>query len=153
MMNTIALRLVGDVGWGLKLRVIIGATLSTLDLTTDAFVTYMFWTNRRDIFFQCSVAMLGSSIFLMLLVVYGQNRKMGGKRLLLEMIPVVTGLKPAVDAFRVASGAQIKEKQTFEPLAEMVRSVFVASRRRWWQCLNKKNWRTQIMRFLSLLFF
>ena len=58
-----------------------------------------------------------------LVVVYCQNRKMGGKRLVLEMIPVVVGLKPAVDAFRLASGAKIEEKQTFDPLAEMVRRV------------------------------
>ena len=37
------------------------------------------------------------------------------------MIPVVVGLKPAVDAFRVASGAKIEEKQTFDILTEMVR--------------------------------
>ena len=55
---------------------------------------------------------------------YGQNRKMGLKRLILEMIPVVVGLKPAVDAFRVASGSKIEEKQAFDPLAEMV-SEFV----------------------------
>ena len=42
------------------------------------------------------------------------------------MIPVVVGLKPAVDAFRVASGAKIEENQAFGPLAEMV-SEFVVS--------------------------
>ena len=75
----------------------------------------------------------------MLLTVYSQNRKLGWKRIACEMIPVVIGLKPAVDAFRVASGAKIEENQTFDPLAEMVRSVFVASRRRRQrrQCLNK----------------
>ena len=65
MLNTIALKLVGDVGWGLKLRVFVGTALSALDLTTDAFVTYTFWRDGRDTFFQCSVAMLGSSMFLM----------------------------------------------------------------------------------------
>ena len=74
---------------------------------------------------------------LQLLVTFVQNHKRGSKRLLLEMIPVVAGLKPAVDAFRVVSGVQIKEKQTFNPLAEMVRSAFDASRRR----LTSKVWR------------
>ena len=39
--------------------------------------------------------------------------------MLLEMIPVVSGLKPAVDAFRVASGAKIAEGQVVDPLLEM----------------------------------
>ena len=52
----------------------------------------------------------------------GQNRKMGLKRLALEMIPVIVGLKPAVDAFRVASGAKTEEGQLFEPFSEMVSS-------------------------------
>ena len=36
------------------------------------------------------------------------------------MIPIVVGLKPAVDAFRVGSGAKMLEGQACEPLAEMV---------------------------------
>ena len=42
------------------------------------------------------------------------------------MVPVVAGLKPAVDAFRVASGTKIEEKQIFDPETEMV-SEFVVS--------------------------
>ena len=63
---------------------------------------------------------------LQLLVTFVQNHKRGSKSLLLEMIPVVAGLKPAVDAFRVASGAKMEEKQTFHPFIEMV-SEFVVS--------------------------
>jgi len=59
---------------------------------------------------------------------------MGWKRLLLEMIPVVVGLKPAVDAFRVASGTKIEEKQTFDPLAEMVSELMVS-----WRCLIQRD--------------
>ena len=134
MMNAIALKLVGDVGWGLKLRVFVGAALSTFDFMTDIFITYTFWRDGRDTFFRYSVATICSSIFLMLLTVYGQNRKMGSKRLLLEMIPVVVGLKPAVDAFRVSSGAKIEEKQTFEPLAEMVSIHYLFLN---WRSLNQ----------------
>ena len=69
MMNTIALRLIGDVGWGLKLRVFVGAALSVLDLTTDIFITYTFLQEGKEMFFRSSVAMLGSSMFFMLLTV------------------------------------------------------------------------------------
>ena len=37
------------------------------------------------------------------------------------MLPVIIGLKPAIDAFRVASGVQMEEGQVFDPLTEMVR--------------------------------
>ena len=65
MMNAIALKLVGDVGWGLKLRVFVGAALSTFDLMTDIFITYTFKRDGRDTFFRYSVAMICSSIFFM----------------------------------------------------------------------------------------
>ena len=129
-MNTIALRLIGDVGWGLKLRVFVGAALSVLDLTTDIFITYTFLQEGKEMFFRSSVAMLGSSMFFMLLTVWGQNRELGLKKVVLEMIPVVTGLKPAADAFRVASGAKIEEGQKFDPLTEMVREFALSQRRR-----------------------
>ena len=111
---------VNSASWGLKWRVFIGASLSTVDLMSDVYITYTFWKDdEKETFFKYSVAMIGTSVFLMLFVVWAQNRKMGWKRLLREMVPVVVGLKPAVDAFRVASGAKIEEGQAFDPLAEM----------------------------------
>ena len=69
---------------------------------------------------------LPSFLLPQLFTVYCQNRELGWKRIIFEMVPVVAGLKPAVDAFRVASGAKMEEMQTFDPLAEMV-SEFVVS--------------------------
>ena len=46
------------------------------------------------------------------------------------MIPVVAGMKPAIDAFRVASGVQMEEGQVFDPLTEMVREFGLSQRRR-----------------------
>ena len=66
MMSSIALKLVGDVGWGLKSRVLFGAVLSTLDLVTDVFIAYTYSKDKKmDMFFKCSIAMLGSSMFFM----------------------------------------------------------------------------------------
>ena len=65
MMNTVALKLVGDVGWGLKLRVFIGAALSTIDLITDIYITHMFWKDGKEMFFRSSIAMICSSMFIM----------------------------------------------------------------------------------------
>ena len=121
MMDTIALRLVADVGWGLKLRVFVGAALSTVDLISDVFMTYTFFlTEGKKAFFKYSATMLGASVLIMCIIVLLQNRKLGWKRRILEIIPVLCGLKPAVDAFRVASDVKIEEGQLFEPLMEMV---------------------------------
>jgi len=38
MLNVVAKRLLGEVSWGLKLRVMMGAGLSILDMATDVFV-------------------------------------------------------------------------------------------------------------------
>ena len=121
MMDIIALKLVGDVGWGLKFRVFFGAALSTLDLTTDLYISYTFWKGGEKMytFFKSSIVMLVTSMSLSLIFVLLQNKRRGWKTILLEMIPVVVGLKPAVDAFRVASGAKMAERQSFDPLSEM----------------------------------
>ena len=65
-----------------------------------------------------------------LFTVWGQNRERGWKKVALEMFPVIAGLKPAIDAFRVASGAKIEEGQKLDPLTEMVRELGLTHRRR-----------------------
>ena len=64
--------------------------------------------------------MLCSSTFLMLLGVLAQNHKIGKRRAILEMIPVIIGLKPAVDAYRVVGDAKRQEGQLFDSLFEMI---------------------------------
>ena len=119
MMNEIAVRLIGEVGWGLKLRVFAGAALSTLDIITDAFITYTFWKDGKNMFFRASLTMLCTSMLILLFMVWAQNRKTNRNKVLREMVPVILGLKPAFDAFRVASGAKIEEGQVLDPLLEM----------------------------------
>ena len=118
-MSEISQKLIGDVGWGLKFRVFVGAALSTMDLFSDLLITYTFWKEGKATFYKMSVAMLGTSMFITLFLVWAQNRKMGRNYVLREMVPVILGLKPAFDAFRVASGAKIKEGQVLDPLLEM----------------------------------
>ena len=70
-------------------------------------------------FFKMSLAMLGTTIFLQLWVVCGQNYKTGLKRVVPEMISVVLGVKPVVDAIRVVRGSKAEEGQLVDPLIEM----------------------------------
>ena len=47
MLNVVAKRLLGEVSWGLKLRVTMGAGLSILDMATDILVIVGIWGRRR----------------------------------------------------------------------------------------------------------
>ena len=72
-----------------------------------------------------TLACLTTSIVLQLMVVAIQNRKKGVLRILKEMMIVVTGMKLAVDACRVASGAE-KEKDTqIDPMLDMTFSKLI----------------------------
>ena len=120
MMNAIAPNLVKDGGWGLKFRVCGGAALSTVDWLSDIYITYTFWRDKKYMFYNASLGMLFSSLFLMLLFVFEQNKRRGWRYVAMEMAPVLFGLKPAVDAYRVAIDAKMEEGQMMDPLQEMI---------------------------------
>jgi hypothetical protein len=51
--------------------------------------------------------------------VWVQNRKLGMKRVLRELIPILIGFKPAVDAYRVATGVKQEVGASFNPMFEI----------------------------------
>ena len=106
--------------WGLQARVTVGAVTSMFDLLTDIYVTYMFSTDStKQGYFQASLTSLAASIGIQLLFTWGQNRKLGKKKLLMEWIPILLGYKPAVDAYRVATGAKQPVGTPMNPMVEM----------------------------------
>lgn len=102
-------------------RVIAGAVLSVTDLITDLFVLRQFWVGGEKMlkYRNATLASLATSIILQLLVVLLQNRKKGVRRILKEVAIVIAGMKPAVDAFRVASGAEQEKNTMLDPTTEM----------------------------------
>jgi len=71
---------------------------------------------------RASHIMMGSifvNLGLQLMVVVAQNFKLGWRKVLKEVLVVLTCIKPGVDAFRVASGTEIVEEQVCDPNAEM----------------------------------
>ena len=64
------------------------------------------------------MAMIGLSIVAQLIIAYVQNRKKSKWVLISELLIVLSGLKPAVDAYRVATGYS-NELNTFDPLVDM----------------------------------
>jgi hypothetical protein len=119
MLETISYRLLEEVPWGLKLRVTVGAITSMADLLTDVYVTYMFWSDGKDGYFKASLASLAVSMGIQMLAVWVQNRKLGMKRVIREWFPILIGFKPAVDAYRVATGAKQEVGAAVEAMAEM----------------------------------
>ena len=62
---------------------------------------------------------LATSLLIQLLLVYAQNKKKGMKKVAYEALTVLLFIKPAVDAFRVASGAETEVGSTMDPLLEL----------------------------------
>jgi hypothetical protein len=106
MMDTIAKRLLASASWGLKMRLYVGAGLSTMDLLSDLFMIYTYASTPGQQGTALSLAiMVGLCITGQLLFVYGNHGKAGDKRVLLkEMLIVLTGLAPGIHAMRVAGG-------------------------------------------------
>jgi hypothetical protein len=119
MLETISYRLLEEVPWGLKARVTVGAVTSMADLLTDVYVTYMFMVDEKDNYFKASLASLAASMGIQILLVFGQNRKLGMLRVLLEWFPIIIGFKPAVDAYRVAKGEKQEAGQALDALTEL----------------------------------
>jgi hypothetical protein len=120
MMNVVAVRLLANVSWGLKMRVFVGAGLSILDQTSDINMIFYYFGNDQDVYGVCMLGMIVACITLQVLIVYGQNRKKGPLKLLREVVIVLTGLKPAFDAFRINSGAKIEKGSLFDPQFELI---------------------------------
>jgi hypothetical protein len=96
-----------------------GAVLSMTDLLTDVYVTYMFRRGKKYGYFKASLASLVASIGIQMLGVWLINRKLGIVRVMREWIPILLGYKPAVDAYRVATGAKQEVGTAMNPMFEM----------------------------------
>ena len=119
MLEEIVMRLFMKSNFGLKARVTVGAVTSMVDLLTDVYVTNMFRRGKKYGYFKASLASLVVSIGFQMLAVWVQNRKLGTKRVVREWIPILLGYKPAVDAYRVATGAKHKVGAAIDPMVEM----------------------------------
>jgi hypothetical protein len=119
MLEEIVVKLFRNTKLGLKARVTFGAVTSMTDLVTDVYVTYMFWSDKKYGYFKASLASLAVSIGLQMLTVWFQNRKLGIRKVLRECFPILFGYKPAVDAYRVATGSKKELGVAVEAMTEM----------------------------------
>ena len=120
MMLEVSQEAMNTAPWGLMWRVGTGATLSVVDLITDAVVIvgYMGKEETRGYGYSL-LGMLVASMVLQLLIVFLQNRKKPWA-MAKEMLVVLTGFKSAWDAWSVCSGRKMEEHHSFDAKAELV---------------------------------
>ncbi|GMH49337.1 hypothetical protein TL16_g00491 [Triparma laevis f. inornata] len=118
MVVVISKSIVKTAAWGLMRRVTLGAVLSLGDLVTDL-IRFFDGGDEMKTYRDASLACLTTSIVLQMIVVVFQNRKKRVLRIFKEMLIVVSGMKAAVDAYKVASGAGQEKDTEFDPVTEM----------------------------------
>ena len=104
--------------FGLHLRVFGGAVLSTVDLIIDVYMAVQFYSTGSEGYGTTNVILIGTTMIVQLIAAYGNNSKKLS-HFFQDAFCILIGFKPALDAYRVGSGAEKSEHQAFEPLAEM----------------------------------
>ncbi|GMI26577.1 hypothetical protein TeGR_g12435, partial [Tetraparma gracilis] len=113
--------LLKNAAWGLWFRVISGSGLSMVDLATDINVILVYFGEEgQEGYGWMMLGMVLASMGLQLLMVVAQNGKAGWGKLLREVLIVVSGLKPGVDAMRVVSNAEMHEHHVMDVKVELV---------------------------------
>jgi hypothetical protein len=123
MLIAIATELMSAVAFGVKFRAYLGAGVSAADALSDAYMIDQFHKMGDIGTAKGLLAMVGANIAYQMGIVVVQNRglkKNKWKTMFFEMLSVVTFVKPGVDAYRVASGAEQLPGAAIEPLTEMI---------------------------------
>ncbi|GMI34278.1 hypothetical protein TeGR_g4020 [Tetraparma gracilis] len=122
-METVAVGLVGLQGGfsGASLRLILNAGVSILDQFSDFYMLHQYSTTGQQGTAVSLGIMVGLNMSTQLGIVYMQTRKGRGwkRRMLLEMLIVVTAIKPGVDAWRVARGDEQHKHSAVDPETEL----------------------------------
>ncbi len=106
--------------FGLILRVTIGLVLSITDVVTDIVVTATYFAEGNLFFGRAMLTMISSCMLLQLVNVYFQQRNnpLGRMPMLLDILSLLIGVKPAIDAYRVAIGVEMKAHNIYDPVIE-----------------------------------
>jgi hypothetical protein len=119
MIDTIAQRLLESVGWGLKMRLYTGASLSTMDLVSDLYMIYTYaTTNKLGTALSLGI-MVGVCLLGQLFLVFVQTHKGPRHVMLKEMLIVLSGMKPGYDAKRVVDGQRQARYAAVNPVVEL----------------------------------
>jgi hypothetical protein len=119
MVDTIAQRLLESVSWGLKMRLYMGAGLSTMDLISDVYMIYFYVKTGQTGTATSLAIMVGLCLLMQLLLVWMQTHQGPRREMLNGMLVVLSGLKPGIDAKRVADGNERAKHAAISPDMEL----------------------------------
>ena len=119
MNNTVARRLLSEASWGAQSRLYVGAFLSIMDLGSDFVMVVKFLQEDEDFYAMAILTTIGSNLSVQVFLACIQNKKLGITTQVYEVVLVLLGLKPAVDAMRVASGQEKNPDLLMDPFAEL----------------------------------
>jgi hypothetical protein len=117
MVERIAELLLTAVGRGVKLRVLICALLSYLDVISDVTVIQQYIADGQLLAAQASLSFLGANLVLQIGLCITQNYR-NPKEMTLEILYTLICLKPALEVLRIVKGEQKKAHQTFHLITE-----------------------------------
>ena len=119
-MVVFANNLLRDSIYGMVMRVVVGAVLSSSDAVTDIFTISTYY-NSEELYEQANVllAMLLVNILIQLIGVIGQYRRKSWSVKVKEALITVLFLRPAVDAYRISTN-QENDELTMDSLSEMI---------------------------------
>ena len=119
MVVHVAKQLLKEASWGAKMRLFVGAGLSMVDLASDIAMVVTYANEGQVGNARSLLVMISACLLLQLCLVFVQTS--GGPRRVMvkEMLIVLSGIKPGVDAMRVASGAERSEHNVINPALEL----------------------------------
>lgn len=105
--------------WGVSLRAAAGAIISISDLASDLVMMFAFYAEGRTQYGNATLLMI-SICFGLQLIMITINKYDGGLKVLgIEFVILFSGLKPAFDAYMLASGQEQKPYAAFDPFTEL----------------------------------
>jgi len=119
-LEQISLHLIELTPFGLKARMVFGASLSCLDVISDLGVTKMYYDEGRGSLATITLSLIGLSACLQCGLVYINNKAKPAGTLMKELLITITFTKPIVDAYRVANGKIQQPGEVLSPLSDML---------------------------------
>ena len=120
MLVTIAVRLLRSSPYGLRMRVGIGAVLSFADIASDIWMIVSLFVAGSVGSSSAIFAAILLSVVLQSIIVIVQHKHRGARTLALELLIVWSFMKPAIDAYRVATGQEKVKGCVLDPNVEMM---------------------------------
>jgi hypothetical protein len=117
MVERMAELLLTLVGSGVKLRVLICALLSYLDVLSDAVVIRQYFADGEVMAAQASLGFLGANLVFQTVLCIIQNFR-SPKVMALEIVYTLIFLKPMLEVLRIVKGEKQKPHHTFSLIAE-----------------------------------